>query len=122
MGNEAWVRTSDLNSIPIDELWALHEKLGKKLVARIVSEQALLEARLDQLQRPPGERQVRRRRPYPPVSPKYRNPNDPSETWSGRGKLPRWLVPLLKSGMQIENFRIGSRAEAGRMPRNRRAK
>jgi DNA-binding protein H-NS len=122
MGNEAWVRTSDLNSIPIDELWALHEKLGKKLVARIVSEQALLEARLDQLQRPPGERQVRGRRPYPPVSPKYRNPNDPSETWSGRGKLPRWLVPLLKSGLQIEDFRIGSGAEASRMPRNRNAK
>jgi DNA-binding protein H-NS len=116
------VRTSDLNSIPIDELWALHEKLGKKLVARMVSERAVLEARLNQLQRPCGERQRRERRPYPPVAPKYRNPIDPSETWSGRGKLPRWLVPLLKTGKRIEDFRIGSRAEAVTMRGNRKAK
>ncbi|MEO6783436.1 MAG: H-NS family nucleoid-associated regulatory protein, partial [Bradyrhizobium sp.] len=28
------------------------------------------------------------------------------ETWSGRGKKPRWLVSALKAGSKIEDFRI----------------
>ncbi|WP_246670302.1 H-NS histone family protein [Bradyrhizobium stylosanthis] len=32
---------------------------------------------------PPPER-----RPYPTVRPRYRNPKNPPETWSGRGKCP----------------------------------
>ena len=53
------------------------------------------------------------RRPYPPVSPKYRNPDQPSETWAGRGKRPRWLVKQLKSGRRVEDFENpGSEQEA----------
>lgn len=26
------------------------------------------------------------------AEPKYRNPNDPSQTWSGRGRTPKWLL------------------------------
>ena len=46
------------------------------------------------------------RRPYAAVFPKYQNPAEPSETWSGRGKQPRWLVSALKAGGRIEDFRI----------------
>jgi hypothetical protein len=46
------------------------------------------------------------RRSYPQVFPKYRNPAEPSETWAGRGKRPRWLTAQLKSGKQIDDFRI----------------
>jgi DNA-binding protein H-NS len=49
---------------------------------------------------------TKRRRKYPRVMPKYRNPQT-SETWSGRGKLPRWLVAAMKTGRKIEEFRIG---------------
>jgi H-NS histone family len=45
------------------------------------------------------------RRRYPVVLPKYRNPQT-SETCSGRGKRPRWLIAALKSGRKIEEFRI----------------
>jgi len=48
----------------------------------------------------------RERRKYPRVYPKYRNPNEPSETWSGRGKQPRWLAAALKTGHAIEEFAI----------------
>ena len=56
------------------------------------------------------------RRPYPPVSPKYRNPDQPSETWSGRGKQPRWLVAQLRLGKRIEDFsiRVGTRGTSAR--------
>ena len=46
------------------------------------------------------------RRKYPKVAPKYYNPLQPTETWSGRGKQPRWLVAALQSGHTLEEFRI----------------
>jgi DNA-binding protein H-NS len=57
----------------------------------------------------------RLRRPYPPVLPKYKNPNNPTETWSGRGKQPLWLRGQLKTGKKLDQFLIaegrrGSRA------------
>jgi DNA-binding protein H-NS len=103
---------TDFDSMSIDELWALHEELATRLAARLSAEKAMLEERLKQLNPTgPGERQApnvvsAERRPYPVVVPKYRNPDDSSETWSGRGKQPRWLVALVKAGKQIDDFRI----------------
>lgn len=45
-------------------------------------------------------------RKYGKVAPKYRNPANKSETWTGRGKPPRWLAPLLKKGKKKEDFLI----------------
>ena len=39
------------------------------------------------------------------VPPKYRNPAQPSETWTGRGKHPRWMAELLKQGKMAEGRR-----------------
>lgn len=39
------------------------------------------------------------------VAPKYRNPKG-SETWSGRGKRPRWFVAALKSGKKEKDLLI----------------
>jgi DNA-binding protein H-NS len=41
------------------------------------------------------------------VAPKYRNPENPGETWAGRGLKPRWLAAALKSGKKLEDFSIG---------------
>lgn len=40
------------------------------------------------------------------VAPKYRNPANPKETWSGRGKQPRWLAEQVKKGKKPEDFLI----------------
>src|SRR4051794_21298113 len=100
----------------IDELWSLHEKLATALAERLTSEKDLLEFRLRQLsQQSSNERQPKaivpngKRRQYPAVLPKYRNPDNQAETWSGRGKRPRWLAALLKSGKQIDDFRISAK-------------
>jgi DNA-binding protein H-NS len=37
---------------------------------------------------------------------KYRNPKDASQTWTGRGRKPNWLVDALKKGAKIESFAI----------------
>ena len=40
------------------------------------------------------------------VAPKYRNPANPSETWAGRGKQPRWLSAYTNAGRKLEDFLI----------------
>ena len=40
------------------------------------------------------------------VAAKYANPDDPSETWTGRGRKPRWLAAKLKDGDKHEKFLI----------------
>jgi DNA-binding protein H-NS len=92
---------TELNRMSTDDLWSLHVEVSQVLQERIRAEKLRLEERLRQLQAP-----VSGRRPYPAVTPKYRNPDQPSETWAGRGKQPRWLVAQLRSGKRIDDFRI----------------
>ncbi|MEA2600936.1 MAG: DNA-binding protein [Acidobacteriota bacterium] len=40
------------------------------------------------------------------VQAKYRHPNDPSLTWSGRGKRPAWLTEALAAGKSLEDFAV----------------
>ena len=108
------MKRADLDRRSTDDLWSLYIELSQLLEQRIKQEKLRLDERLKQLQTP-----VSVRRPYPPVSPKYRNPDQPSETWSGRGKQPRWLVAQLRSGRRIEDF--GIRVRNKRQISDRRA-
>jgi DNA-binding protein H-NS len=112
----------------VNELWQLYEELSQILSDRLKSEKRELEKRLAQLWR---EREVRKtdsanrqspqeRRKYPLVYPKYRNPEEPSETWAGRGKQPRWLTAALKAGRKIEEFEIVKQEGAGSESSRRR--
>ncbi len=40
------------------------------------------------------------------VKPKYRNPDDATQTWSGRGACPKWLQALLDGGAELQSFRV----------------
>ena len=40
------------------------------------------------------------------VAPKYRHPADASQTWTGRGKQPRWVAEQLASGKSLDDLRI----------------
>jgi DNA-binding protein H-NS len=111
-------KKQNLEAMSVDELWQFHEEISQVLSVRLTSEKRELEKRLAQLRREKETRQTedvettqaapRERRLYPRVYPKYRNPKEPSETWSGRGKQPRWLAAELKSGRSIEEFAIGA--------------
>jgi len=46
------------------------------------------------------------RKPGKKVAPKYRNPANAKELWSGRGKQPRWLAEQVKKGKKVEEFLI----------------
>jgi DNA-binding protein H-NS len=122
----------DLEAMDFDELWLLHEQLTKVLAEKITTEKLELERRLAQLNRAtigpddsssPESRTNRPKRRYPKVLPKYRNPSAPTETWSGRGKQPRWLVAALRSGHKLEDFLIGNSEKAAgkKAPRRQRS-
>lgn len=112
---------AELEAMSLDHLWSLHEEITAILAERIEAEKRELEKRLAVLSRGVGSpadssdllRAEKPRRKYPRVLPKYRNPKT-AETWSGRGKLPRWLVAAMKSGKKIEEFRIGDSGSKGR--------
>jgi DNA-binding protein H-NS len=117
-----------LEAMDFEELWLLHEQLTRILSEKITAEKLELEKRLAQLN--PKQRVSeadkamargkRPRRKYPKVIPKYVNPSVPTETWSGRGKQPRWLVAALRSGHKLEDFRIADKEAAAGDNRPRR--
>ena len=119
------MRKSDLDAMQFEELWLLHEELTKILSERIVAEKRELEDRLAKLNRveiiresgsarPLSKSDRPPRRKYPKVLPKYFNPQAPSETWSGRGKRPRWLTAALETGHRLDEFKIGKAEEKAR--------
>jgi DNA-binding protein H-NS len=95
------VGQSDLEQMDLDRLWELHVEVSELLKERIKQERRRLVDQLSYLRGPSHGH-----RPYPPVLPKYRNPDHPAETWAGRGKQPRWLTARLKSGKRIDDFKI----------------
>ena len=36
----------------------------------------------------------------------YVNPGDSSQTWSGRGRMPKWLSERVKAGADVAEFKI----------------
>src|SRR5712664_4380307 len=107
------MKRHDLKSMSVDQLWSLHKLVASVLARKILAEKSRLDQQLSQLVEPGAapanvKKMPHARRPYPRVFPKYRNPAEPSETWAGRGKQPRWLAAQLKSGKQIDDFKIDS--------------
>ncbi len=41
-----------------------------------------------------------------PAKPKYANPANKSETWTGRGRKPRWVEAALKGGKKLDDLAI----------------
>jgi DNA-binding protein H-NS len=54
------------------------------------------------------------------MPPKYRNPANPEETWSGHARKPGWLVDALrKRGVTLDQFLIAAPAKRrGRPPKS----
>lgn len=48
------------------------------------------------------------RKPIGPAPALYANPADTTETWSGRGRTPRWLRSQLDAGEDISKFKIAA--------------
>jgi DNA-binding protein H-NS len=103
--SENEMKPADLPSMSVDQLWNLHEEIVALLSTKMEAEKRELEQRLAELQRVVAKK-PKPRRSYPKVLPKYRNPDRPSETWSGRGKQPHWVSTHLRLGKKVDELLI----------------
>ena len=51
-------------------------------------------------------KKTKAKKPRVKVSPKYKNPANGSETWTGRGRQPRWVVDALAGGKSLDDLLI----------------
>lgn len=103
-----------LKSMSIVKLTKLRDQVETILRSKVADQRRSLEAELIKLSRlsnsefrSTGLRSGARG----PVAPKYRNPENPSETWAGRGLKPRWLADAIKAGKKLEHFSIAQPAK-----------
>ncbi len=39
-------------------------------------------------------------------APKYANPANPAQTWTGRGRKPNWVIEALSAGKSLDDMKI----------------
>jgi DNA-binding protein H-NS len=106
----------NLKSMSIDELVGLRSRIDAALGTRVAGQRRTLESELAKLNRyeTGGSRSKSLRfGARGKVAPKFRNPENPSETWAGRGLKPRWLAAAMKSGKKLDDFRIAGSGKDG---------
>jgi len=102
-----------LKSMSVDKLVALRTQVEAALSSKVANERRALESKLATLnhfQGGKGSKLAFRGGLRGAVAPKYRNPENPTETWAGRGLKPRWLATAIKSGKKQEDFLIAGAA------------
>src|SRR5712671_381855 len=100
-----------LKSMSIEKLVELKDRVEAALSAKVTDQRRALESELSKLGRfeggaARGKSAVGRGGARGALAPKYRNPENASETWAGRGLKPRWLSAAIKSGKKIDDFLI----------------
>lgn len=104
----------DLNALPLSELEQLKKDVEKAIstVEQRRKRDALSAVRsaakefgfsLDELLPENGATKTSSKAKLPA---KYRNPEDPAQTWSGRGRRPAWFEAALERGKTPEDLEI----------------
>ena len=96
----------------MDELKALQKDVGKAITNFEARKRAEAKKALEAVAKEHGMSidsilgAKKKRKSSGPVAPKYRNPNDAGQTWSGRGRQPAWFKAALKKGSKPESLEI----------------
>lgn len=101
----------NINAMPLAELKQLQRDVTKAIetfeARKIAEARAELEARAKELGFSLNEiAEASPSRSRGPVLAKYRNPANASETWSGRGRKPKWVVAALEAGKSMVDLEI----------------
>ena len=101
------MRNGQLDKMSLKELMSLQGKIEAAIEEKRVSERGEMRAKMEEMARASGfsvaELFGGRKGKGGKVAPKYRNPKDPSQTWTGRGRRPNWLV---EAGGDMKRFLI----------------
>jgi DNA-binding protein H-NS len=97
-----------LKSMSLDKLTKLKDQVDAVLASKVAEARRTLQSELVKLTRFGGgsTKGARGMLRGSKIAPKYRNPNNPSETWAGRGLKPKWLAAAMKGGKKLEHFAI----------------
>jgi len=107
--------TIDLSGYKLNELKGLQQDIAKEITERqqaevkkareqIYSIAQDLGVSVEELLRNSGKKEKTSKGAK--VAAQYKNPADSAQTWSGRGRQPRWLADSLKTGKKLDDFRI----------------
>lgn len=111
----------DLSGYRIDELKGLQHDIEEEIKTRQQSEVAKARQRILAIVREAGlsleelfataapklSKSIRRKKaPERKPQAKYQNPADQSQTWSGRGRKPKWVTEGLAAGKQLSDLRV----------------
>jgi DNA-binding protein H-NS len=103
-------RTSSIDKLSYGQLLALQEKIAAAIIERKAEDAQITKQALKEMAEKAGfdinELFGKRGRKGSISAAKYRNPKDPSQTWTGRGRKPNWLVDAVKKGGKLESFAI----------------
>ena len=103
------MRDSQLEKMSLKDLTALHAKIQTAIDEKRVSERHEMRAKMEEMAKASGfsvsELFGGRKGKGSKIAPKYRNPKDPSQTWTGRGRRPNWMV---EAGGDMRRFLIAS--------------
>ena len=101
-----------LEEFSIPELEELGERVAKEITNKREARTRELREEMEKLAEREGLtleeviRAGRKPRKRQPPKQKYRNPDKPSQTWSGRGKKPAWVENALASGKKLKDLEI----------------
>lgn len=100
----------NLDKLSLKDLLDLDSKLQKAVVAARERERADVKAKIEAMVAEAGfsvsDLYGGRGGRKAPSAAKYANPDNRSETWTGRGRKPNWLVARLAKGAKVEDFAI----------------
>jgi DNA-binding protein H-NS len=101
----------DLENLSLDELKRLQKDVANEIknYKDRDKKKALAEVEAFARERglaPADLSEIARRRTRKPAKPKYANPDEPSQTWTGRGRRPRWLEAALAQGRTLDDMAI----------------
>ena len=85
-----------LKTMSIDKLIDLKQEVDAILATKVAQQRRALESELSKLKHFGAVRGGARGK----VAAKYQNPDNPAETWAGRGLKPRWLAAALPSRLR----------------------
>jgi DNA-binding protein H-NS len=97
-----------LKVLPLKDLLSLQEKLNEAVEVRRDTEKNELLEKMTLLASDSGYSldELLGDKPKKSVKIRYRNPDNFSDTWTGRGRKPKWVEALLESGKTLEDIEI----------------
>jgi DNA-binding protein H-NS len=96
----------NIASMSVEDLLSLRDNIGRVLTQKTGELREQLE-RLE-IDGSGSSRGKVRRSGGQKLPPKYRDPENSSNVWAGRGAIPRWMAEKIKAGANREDFLIAS--------------